>query len=262
MLTRSVTNTIIHEVEKIHLTCDISSPSSMRPIAIKSEALDTRAGPSCSHHSEHSFAKPLTPSCTSNAFTFELCTTVSQTPSHLPKSCSKKTSRKTPYLKAAAKPGLDREAKIRELKGRALKIKATGNAPASEHQRLLLLMVFDEITPYPDESWLAHISVVIRRYVPDYNAGSYYFIIQFMQRIQSSQELVFKPTTEGGQGESREYPEIYHGISNLFLQTGIRPTQVFLRGPCITPASQSHRVLQGGGLVRSVFRRGYHDTQL
>jgi hypothetical protein len=74
---------------------------------------------------------------------------------------SSKKNPKTPYPKS--KPGSDREARVRELKKRATKIQSTGNAPASELQRRVLLMVFEEITPYPDESWLSQIAIIIHR---------------------------------------------------------------------------------------------------
>jgi hypothetical protein len=78
------------------------------------------------------------------------------------KSLFKKKAPKTPYSRPP-KPGSGKEIKIRDLKRRALSIQSTGNAPASEHQRLLLLMVFEEITPYPDEIWLSHLAVIIQR---------------------------------------------------------------------------------------------------
>jgi hypothetical protein len=52
---------------------------------------------------------------------------------------------------------------VRELKGQALRIDSVGNAPVSERQRLVLMMVYDEITPYPDEAWLSQIAVIIDR---------------------------------------------------------------------------------------------------
>jgi hypothetical protein len=140
------------------------SPSS--PISSISENLDTSVDTCSSCHPKPSHSKTLTRSRSSNAPTQDIppCTTLSPKTSNGAKSSSsKKRHLKSPYLQDATTSKHDREIKVRELKRTALKIQSTGNAPASEHQRRVLLMVFEEITPYPDEAWLSQIAVIIHR---------------------------------------------------------------------------------------------------
>lgn len=58
-----------------------------------------------------------------------------------------------------------RDAKNKALKKAAVAIKNTGKKPCSELQRLMLEMVFREITPYPPIEWSARISIIIERFV-------------------------------------------------------------------------------------------------
>ncbi|KAL0951428.1 hypothetical protein HGRIS_008120 [Hohenbuehelia grisea] len=57
----------------------------------------------------------------------------------------------------------DRKRKQQEVKERALKIKTVENSPVNQRQLLVLRMVFDQITMYPSETWMAIIAVTIRR---------------------------------------------------------------------------------------------------
>ncbi|KAF9244542.1 hypothetical protein BU15DRAFT_71520 [Melanogaster broomeanus] len=57
----------------------------------------------------------------------------------------------------------EREGKVRELKGRALAIPSTGKTPATIRQRMVMQMVYDEITPYPDEAWVSQLGIIIHR---------------------------------------------------------------------------------------------------
>ncbi|KAG1715988.1 hypothetical protein ID866_1153 [Astraeus odoratus] len=57
----------------------------------------------------------------------------------------------------------EREAKVRELKNRALSIPSTGKTPATVRQRMVMQMVYDEITPYPDEAWVSQLGIIINR---------------------------------------------------------------------------------------------------
>lgn len=63
------------------------------------------------------------------------------------------------------KPHSERDARVRELKSRALAIPSTGKTPASVRQRMVMQMVYDEITPYPDEAWVSQLGIIIQRYL-------------------------------------------------------------------------------------------------
>ncbi|KAH7910704.1 hypothetical protein BJ138DRAFT_1152321 [Hygrophoropsis aurantiaca] len=70
---------------------------------------------------------------------------------------------KHPPLSSAAKGLSDREARVREMKKRALAIPSTGKTPATIRQRLVMQMVYNEITPYPDEAWVSQMGIIINR---------------------------------------------------------------------------------------------------
>ncbi|KAI6008292.1 hypothetical protein F5J12DRAFT_709049, partial [Pisolithus orientalis] len=57
----------------------------------------------------------------------------------------------------------EREARVRDLKSRALSIPSTGKTPATMRQRMVMQMVYDEITPYPDEAWVSQLGIIINR---------------------------------------------------------------------------------------------------
>lgn len=63
------------------------------------------------------------------------------------------------------KPHSERDVRVRELKSRALAIPSTGKTPATVRQRMVMQMVYDEITPYPDEAWVSQLSIIIQRYL-------------------------------------------------------------------------------------------------
>jgi len=54
-----------------------------------------------------------------------------------------------------------RNARVRELKLKALSINKgrISKEPAPDHQREVLRMVYDQITPYPDEAWIAQLAL-------------------------------------------------------------------------------------------------------
>jgi hypothetical protein len=64
---------------------------------------------------------------------------------------------------AAPKPHSERDARVRELKSRALAIHSTGKTPATVRQRMVMQMVYDEISPYPDEAWVSQLGIIIQR---------------------------------------------------------------------------------------------------
>lgn len=65
----------------------------------------------------------------------------------------------------APKPHSERDARVRDLKSRALAIPSTGKTPATVRQRMVMQMVYDEITPYPDEAWVSQLGIIIQRYL-------------------------------------------------------------------------------------------------
>jgi hypothetical protein len=107
--------------------------------------------------------KMLTRSRSSNLLTYD----ASCTDESLPSSNDTKRLKKNqyPYAQPPIRLTPRRDPRVRELKKRAMQIESTGNAPASDHQRRVLMMVFDEITPYPDEAWISQIAIIINRYV-------------------------------------------------------------------------------------------------
>ncbi|KAF8167737.1 hypothetical protein B0H34DRAFT_803865 [Crassisporium funariophilum] len=61
------------------------------------------------------------------------------------------------------KTRLQMKVKRKELLQKATKIKSLENSPVNERQLLVLRMVYDEITMYPCESWMALIAIIINR---------------------------------------------------------------------------------------------------
>ncbi|KAJ6544733.1 hypothetical protein B0H10DRAFT_1853438 [Mycena sp. CBHHK59/15] len=61
------------------------------------------------------------------------------------------------------KPKLELKARREELLDRACGIRSLENSPVNEHQLIVLRTVYDEITMYPSEPWLALIAVVSNR---------------------------------------------------------------------------------------------------
>lgn len=77
----------------------------------------------------------------------------------------KKKAYKQAFLQSTARAQSERETRVREVKKRALAITSTGKTPATSRQRLVMQMVYDEITPYPDEAWVSQLGVIINRFV-------------------------------------------------------------------------------------------------
>ena len=69
------------------------------------------------------------------------------------------TQQLQPLLAKAAK-----EPRRREVYARSIRIKTTENSPVNDRQLRVLRMVYDEITKYPRDHWIALIAVVINRY--------------------------------------------------------------------------------------------------
>ncbi|KAH0838174.1 hypothetical protein J3R83DRAFT_6425 [Lanmaoa asiatica] len=82
--------------------------------------------------------------------------------SHL-RGASEDNLRKKVQKHAGPKPHSERDARVRELKSRALAIPSTGKTPATVRQRMVMQMVYDEITPYPDEAWVSQLGIIIQR---------------------------------------------------------------------------------------------------
>ncbi|KAJ6627090.1 hypothetical protein B0H10DRAFT_418287 [Mycena sp. CBHHK59/15] len=61
------------------------------------------------------------------------------------------------------KPKLELKARREELLDRACGIRSLENSPVNEHQLIVLRTVYDEITMYPSEPWLALIAVISNR---------------------------------------------------------------------------------------------------
>jgi len=60
-----------------------------------------------------------------------------------------------------------RAARVKELKQKALSINNKGRpckAPAPEHQREVLRLVYDQITPYPDDAWISQLALYFNWY--------------------------------------------------------------------------------------------------
>lgn len=100
-------------------------------------------------------------------------------PSRLLEDPSKSSSRvKTSHStsRARAEEKVTRAARVRSLKLKANNVSPKGGkgnkAPAPEHQRDVLRMIFDEITPYPDEAWISKLAIHFNWYVCDLLADS------------------------------------------------------------------------------------------
>jgi hypothetical protein len=59
----------------------------------------------------------------------------------------------------------DQRGRIRTWKDIARKKQTRDKQPTTEQQRLVMVMVFNEITPYPPEDWLSLIGGLINRFV-------------------------------------------------------------------------------------------------
>jgi len=69
---------------------------------------------------------------------------------------------KNPQKMAKQLDRVSRDARVRELKQKAQSINKAqrpSKAPAPDHQREVLRMVFEQITPYPDEAWISQLAL-------------------------------------------------------------------------------------------------------
>lgn len=103
--------------------------------------------------------KPLKRSNTSNSF--QTARSLSTTSSHKsvpPEKQSRRTSRSQRRFK-----GEMRAKRRSEHMQRAMQIKTLGNSPVNERQLGVLRMIYDEITMYPNEYWMALTAIIIHR---------------------------------------------------------------------------------------------------
>lgn len=104
----------------------------------------------------------------------------------------KKKAYKQAFLQSAARAQSERETRVRELKKRALAITSTGKTPATSRQRLVMQMVYDEITPYPDEAWVSQLGVIINR---EYHQVKNWFSNQRQKDARDSRQHTPQPAT-------------------------------------------------------------------
>ncbi|KAG2154670.1 hypothetical protein DEU56DRAFT_769697 [Suillus clintonianus] len=102
----------------------------------------------------------------------------------------KKKAYKQAFLQSAARAQSERETRVRELKKRALAIPSTGKTPATSRQRLVMQMVYDEITPYPDEAWVSQLGVIISR---EYHQVKNWFSNQRQKDARDSRQHTPQP---------------------------------------------------------------------
>lgn len=104
----------------------------------------------------------------------------------------KKKTYKQAFLQSAARAQSERETRVREVKKRALAITSTGKTPATSRQRLVMQMVYDEITPYPDEAWVSQLGVIINR---EYHQVKNWFSNQRQKDARDSRQHTPQPAT-------------------------------------------------------------------
>ncbi|KAH7930561.1 hypothetical protein BV22DRAFT_56791 [Leucogyrophana mollusca] len=104
----------------------------------------------------------------------------------------KKTAFKQPSLQGATRGQSEREARVRGLKMRALAIPSTGKTPATTRQRLVMQMVYNEITPYPDEAWVSQMGIIINR---EYHQVKNWFSNQRQKDARESRLHISQPVT-------------------------------------------------------------------
>lgn len=89
-----------------------------------------------------------------------------------------RSSNKKKHHRGASVPStveLSRKQELRNKRAqmleRAKKINSLDNSPANERQLLVLRMVYEEITMYPTEPWMAILAIIIHRYVLSFITG-------------------------------------------------------------------------------------------
>ncbi|KAJ3803422.1 hypothetical protein GGU11DRAFT_6009 [Lentinula aff. detonsa] len=77
---------------------------------------------------------------------------------------ARKACHRSPKVTEAQKCArVAKEPRRKEVLARALRIKTVENSPVNEQQYRVLRMVYDEITKYPKDNWIAIVAVVIHR---------------------------------------------------------------------------------------------------
>lgn len=76
----------------------------------------------------------------------------------------KKAHKSLMTCRSLLKVKADLKNKRKDIYIRACEIKSLDNSPVNEQQLMVLRMVYDEITMYPSEHWMAVIAVAIHRY--------------------------------------------------------------------------------------------------
>jgi len=79
-----------------------------------------------------------------------------------PASDAERKAARNAYLAMKERARAIRAARVKELKRKALSINSKdrpNKTPASDHQREVLRLVFDQITPYPDEAWISQLAL-------------------------------------------------------------------------------------------------------
>jgi hypothetical protein len=79
-----------------------------------------------------------------------------------PFSDAERKAAKNAHLVLKERERVARAARVKELKHKALSISnkdRPNKAPAPDHQREVLRLVFDQITPYPDEAWISQLAL-------------------------------------------------------------------------------------------------------
>jgi len=77
-------------------------------------------------------------------------------------SATERKAAKNSYVALKERERVARTARVKELKQKALNINSRvqpNKIPASDHQREVLRMVFDQMTPYPDEAWISRLAL-------------------------------------------------------------------------------------------------------
>jgi hypothetical protein len=85
-----------------------------------------------------------------------------------PLSEEERRAAKNTFLVLKEREKVARTARVKELKKKALNINSkdrSNKTPASDHQREVLRLVFDQITPYPDEAWISQLALHFNWYV-------------------------------------------------------------------------------------------------
>ncbi|KAJ3575979.1 hypothetical protein NP233_g734 [Leucocoprinus birnbaumii] len=186
---------VMHNVSNLHLTtkpvsCPTDPNTTQKPLSSHSaaeESISTASNSSSSSSSSSSHASSLS----------------SATSSRRTRSSGKNDRDRKTRSASSQQSGLELNKKL-ELRAKrsqkiekAKKISSLDNSPANDRQLHVLRMVYDEITMYPSEPWIAILAIIIHR-----SAHMHISLITAIadtdysvsppQIIQASQELVFE----------------------------------------------------------------------